>query len=79
MIFPDHKKAAGMILAKLKDGAIRPGPEVKAEAQSDPHEQGLHAIAEDMMMAMHEKSAQGIVQAMKAFMAQHGTKSSTEE
>lgn len=75
MIFPDHKKAAGMILAKMRDGEIRPGPEKKPEMATDPHEQSLNAIAEDMMQAFHEKSASGLSGAMKAFIAQHGTKS----
>lgn len=75
MIFPDKKKAAAMILASIKPGGeISSGGEKKPEIASDQHDDSLRMIAEDMLRAHGEKSALGLAQSMKAFLAQASLK-----
>lgn len=70
MIFPDNKKAAAMILARIKpEGDVSSGGPKKPEMASQPNEESLRAICEDIMQAFHEKSSVGLMSGLKAFIA----------
>ena len=65
MIFPDRKKAIHAILgphgsnAGVKDGEGPEGPD-----------QMLHALAEELIAAVHEKDAAGVKSALQSFFGQ---------
>ncbi len=72
MIFPDHKKVASVIIARMgKDGGSEGDVAVKPEEQMDEELHGLHSAAEDMMSAMKEGSAHKYMSAMRSFIDQH--------
>lgn len=68
MIIPDAKKAATVILGKIGKPSL--GPAVKPEEMTDPKEEGLKTAAEDVLTAIHEKSAAGLMTALRAFFDQ---------
>ncbi len=74
MIIPDQKKAVMTIMAKRspKDGATSSAP-MKSEVvkEEDGAMDGRHAAAQDVMMAMHEKSAHKLMEALANFMDMH--------
>ena len=63
MIIPQKKKAIGVILSKM-DGHDQ---EVKEEHSMDEHDEALKVIASELMHAIEQKSAMGVVDALKAF------------
>lgn len=68
MMHDKNKGAVGIILSKMKpDGSESQGPMKPEEDMSE--DADLHSIAEDMLMAMEQKSASGLVDALKAFSA----------
>lgn len=80
MIFPDNKKAAAMILARIKpEGDISSGGPKKPETHTNPNEETLRVIAEDIMQAFHERSSSGLMGGLKAFMAQSSLKGPESE
>lgn len=72
MIIPDRKKAIGVILSKMKpDGSQVEGGEMKNEEHIDEHEQALHSHAEDILSALHNKSAADLAKALNNFLEEH--------
>lgn len=70
MIIPDRKKAVSVILSKMKPHGMAEGGEVKDEAPVDAKDGALKAIAEDMLMAVEQKSPMDLVNALQAFMSE---------
>src|ERR1700676_5548583 len=65
----DRKKAAGMILSKMKEGGkMSEGGEVAPEEMVDHDFAGLHAAAQDMMGAIHNKSAIDLHKALHSYL-----------
>lgn len=69
MIIPDAKKRAMVILSKLRPDGSTSDQEVKPEAVDDTQE-GLMSAAEDIMQAIQDKSPQGLMTALRAFLDQ---------
>lgn len=65
MIIPDKKKATGIILAGMDGGISSP---VRPEETIDPREDVMMGLAEDLMMAIDQRSASGVASAFKAMM-----------
>lgn len=63
MIIPDKKKAVGLILSKMHGGVEKQAP-IASEEHMD--HGPLHALAEDLLMAVEHKSVQGVVDVFKA-------------
>lgn len=68
MIFPDHKKAASVIVGRMGEEG---GGAVKPEFEMDDSLQGLHGASEDMMSAIKEGSPGKYMKAMRSFIDQH--------
>lgn len=69
MIIPDQKKAMMTIMAKRSpNGEVDSAP-MQPETSKDEEGEidGRHAAAQDMLAAMHEKSAQKLMEAMANF------------
>ena len=66
MIIPDKKKAVGVILARMGG----PDQEVKEEHSMDKHDEAVKVIASELIHAIENKSAAGVVDALKALMAE---------
>lgn len=64
-MIPDKKKAATIILAKLR--SPEKSQEVKPEAELDPKAEGLKAAAEDAMQAIKDGSAHDLMVALRSF------------
>jgi len=68
MILFDHKKAMATMMSKRdsKDGSLSSAP-MKPEIAKDEEGKldGRHAAAEDILMAIHEKSADKLNQALQ--------------
>lgn len=64
MIFPDSKKAAGVILSKMGGDKMT---EMKPEEEMDDKSEGLRASAEDILMAIDSKSSSDLMTALKSF------------
>jgi len=78
MFFDDKKKMAGNILAKLRE----PDKHVegmKPEAEVDHAFAGLHAAAEEMIGAIHNKSPHDLHKALRSFLDQHEAMKPGEE
>lgn len=72
MIIPDRKKAVGLIISKMKpDGTHENGAEVKNEEEIDEHDSALQAHAEDIINALHNKSASDLARALNNFLEEH--------
>ena len=67
MIFPDPKKAATMILSKFDKDGNGKDMEVKSEAPIGDMDEGLKSAAEDIMMAINDKSPMDLMKALKSF------------
>lgn len=81
MIMHDpKKKMAGIMLAKLHDDQhMSDGGAVKNEVEQDVKDSALHSHAEDIMSAIHNKSPQEFVSAMKNFLEEHELHEDQEE
>ena len=66
MIISDGKKVAALILAR-KDGGSESKMPVKNEDEINPSDEALHAIAEDFLQAVNDKSVLGVKSALQAF------------
>lgn len=71
MMFDDKKKAANVILSRMKKDGSESHSEMKPEAQVDHAFQGLHAAAEDMINAIHSKSPDDLHKSLRSFLEQH--------
>lgn len=71
MIISDRKKAATVILSRMKGGAE--SIQEAKPTETDPNDSGsaLHPIAEELMQAIHSKDASSVVSALRAFLAEH--------
>lgn len=67
MIIPDTKKAATVILSKMKSDGTSADTEVKPEENMDDSMEGYTAAAEDILHAVETKSVQGLATALKSF------------
>lgn len=77
MIIPDQKKAASLILSRMKDGMPKSMPvknEVTPTADDDP----LMIAAQDVMQAFHDKSCADLMTSLKAFIQLCDDDSETE-
>jgi hypothetical protein len=70
VIVHDKKKEAMIILSKMHKDGSETSQKVRPEVQMNEKDQTLQAIAEDMLHAFEQKSAAGLVSAMKAFMSE---------
>ena len=70
MIIPDKKKAVSVILARMNPGGKEKQQEVKSEAPMNDDDAALESIAQDIMQAIKDGSAQDLVMALKAFDAE---------
>lgn len=71
MMILDHKKAIATMMASRKDpkdGSMSAAP-MKPESvkKEDGSMDGRHSAAEDILMAIHEKSAAKLMEALKNF------------
>jgi hypothetical protein len=71
-MFPmDKKKAANVILSRIhKDGHESSG-EMKPEHAVDQAFEGLHVASQDMINAIHSKSAMDFHKALSSYLEQH--------
>lgn len=76
MLLPDRKKEATVILSKMTPEGEEKSQEVKNEVMIDENEEALKAISEDMLQAFNDKSAAGVMSAMRAFIEEYGLQSS---
>jgi len=67
VIIPDRKKAVTAILAKFSPGKYSQGGEVRNEAGGEMDE--CKEIAQDMVVALSNKSVEGVASALRAFKA----------
>ena len=71
MIVPNAKKAASMIVHKRDGkGNLSEAP-MKPEHAVDQRDEHFHAIAEDLLSALHNKSAADAHSALKAYITAH--------
>jgi hypothetical protein len=68
MIIPDKKKAVSIILSKMGAGGAEQSAPLKPEEEMGDGAE-LHAIAEDLLMAVEQKSAAAVKDALQAFLA----------
>lgn len=82
MMIYDHKKAIATMMAKKdpKDGSMSTAP-MKPESvkKEDGSLDGRHSAAEDILMAIHEKSAAKLMEALSNFYDLHEMEESAQE
>lgn len=66
MIIPDKKKAAGLIVSRLKDGREVQSVE-KPEMATDGRREAMRAIASELLSAVQNGSSSDIATALEAF------------
>jgi hypothetical protein len=72
MIIPDGKhKLATVLMARMKDGISSGATPMKPENDMDDKNAPYMSAAEDLIAAFHEKSAMGLVEALKNFLEIH--------
>lgn len=71
MIIPDKKKAVGLILSKMAPDGSEKQMDVKSEEAIGQGDEALHAICEDILMAVKDGSALQLAEALKAFSASY--------
>jgi hypothetical protein len=84
MIHDDKKALTTIMSRRSKDGSTVSSPMAEEVSKDeDGNVDGRHAAAQDIIMAMHEKSPQKLMEALSNFhdlhMAQAQTKESVEE
>jgi hypothetical protein len=66
MIIPGKKKAIGVILSRMGG----PDQEVKEESSMESHDEAIKVIASELIHAIEQKSAMGVVDALKALIGE---------
>jgi hypothetical protein len=66
MIIPGKKKAIGVILSRMGG----PDQEVKEESSTESHDEAIKVIASELIHAIEQKSAMGVVDALKALIGE---------
>ena len=66
MIIPSKKKAVGVILSRMGG----PDQEVKEEHSMDKQDEAVKVIASELIHAIEQKSAAGVVDALKALISE---------
>jgi hypothetical protein len=82
MIIQDKKRAMTTIMSKRnpKDGSMSAAPMSTEVTKNDEGEMdGRHSAAQDMMMAIHEKSPHKLMEAMANFHDLHAAKMAKPE
>jgi hypothetical protein len=77
MIIPEQKKAVSVILSRMNSNGKEEQVDVKPTASTN--NESLHAIAEDLLHAIHSRDAAAVMQALKAFSLENETAEDEEE
>ena len=67
----DKKKAANVILSRMHKDGHESGGEIKPEHAVDQAFEGLHVASQDMINAIHSKSAMDFHKALSSYLEQH--------
>lgn len=81
MIMNDKKKLMTILVSKRdpKTGEEKSRTHGMQPESDSSDESGLHSASEDLIAAVHEKSAHKVKDAMKSFILQHGNLSKKDE